>query len=103
GITVGPEEVEARIERLVAQESDPEAARKRWEAPGRRDSLVDALTLEKAVDFLIEHADIEEKVVPSRGHGHHRDHDHEHEDDHGHDHDAEHDRADRSGDDEETA
>ena len=30
-----------------------------------------SLLLEKTIDFLLAHADVEEKAIPSAGHGHH--------------------------------
>ena len=77
GITVEPEELDAFIERLAAESSNPESARRRWQDPDRRQSLESALALEKAVDHLVANAVIEEKEVPSRGHGHAHHHDDE--------------------------
>lgn len=91
GITIGAEELEAHIERLISESNDPDATRKMWEDPDRKASLERSLEIEKAVDLLLEHAEIEEKEVPSQGHGHNHgdDHDHGDEDDHDHDHDDE--------------
>ena len=74
GITVSEEELQARIEEIAAANGDAERVRRDFERPERRSALRDSMAIEKAIDFLVEHADIEEKIVPSRGHGHHHHH-----------------------------
>jgi len=94
GITVSVEELEAKIEQLVAGERDPKAARKALQDPDRRAAVRASMILDKTVQFLVDHASIQVKEIPSQGHGHHHhdagdeghDHDHHHE----HDHDDSH-------------
>lgn len=85
GIVVTPDELEAKIDELVAGERDPKEARKRFGDPGRRAALRTSLLLDRTVDFLIQHAQIEVKEIPSQGHGHHH-HDPDDHDHHGHEH-----------------
>jgi len=85
GITVSREELEAKIDQLVAGERDPKAARKAFEDPDRRSVLRTSMILDKTVQFLVDHAQVEVKEIPSQGHGHvHRHDEDEHgEEDHG--------------------
>lgn len=92
GIAVERDEVEAKIDELVAGERDPREARKRLSDPDRRAAIRTSLLLERTVDFLVENAQIEVKEIPSQGHGHHH-HDHHHDHDHDHDHDDDHDHG----------
>lgn len=89
GITVSPEEIQAHIDRLIAESDDPERTRRDWKDSDRLERLENQLTLDKAIDFLVEHADVEVKEIPSQGHGHHHHH-HPDEDDHAHDHEHGH-------------
>lgn len=87
GIAVEPGELQARIDEIAGERRDAEAVRREFERPERRAALKESLLLEKVVDFLVANAKVEERMVPSRGHGHvhgHDEHDHE-----GHDHDEE--------------
>jgi len=86
GIAVSEEELQARIEEIVAANGNSERIRQELESPEGRERLRSSMLVEKAVDFLVEHADIEEKFVPSRGHGHHHHHD-DQDDEYDHDHD----------------
>lgn len=71
GIVVEGEEVEAKISELVAQSRNPESMREMMSDPDRRESFQSSLLLERTIDFLLAHADVEEKAIPSAGHGHH--------------------------------
>lgn len=77
GIAVDPNELQARIDEIAAGRRDGEAVRKEFEEPERRAALKESLLMEKVVDFLVAEAEVEERQVPSRGHGHvHGDEDH---------------------------
>lgn len=87
GIVVDREELEAKIDELVAGERNPKEARKRYSQPERRSAIRTSLLLDRTVEFLVENAQIQVKEIPSQGHGHvHHDHDHDEHDDHGHGH-----------------
>lgn len=60
-ITVSDEEVDAKIEEYVKASAKPEETRKVWE--GRRESLRDNLAVSKVIDFLADHAKIDEVEV----------------------------------------
>ncbi|MFO7318540.1 MAG: trigger factor [Limnochordia bacterium] len=77
GITVSREELEAKIDQLVAGERDPKAARQLLDDPDRRAAIKTSMVLDKTVQFLVDHAEIEVKEIPSQGHGHVHHHDHE--------------------------
>lgn len=84
GITVSREEVQAKIDELAAADRDSQAVRRRLEEPERRLAIRTSMLLDKTVEFLVEHAEIEVKEIPSQGHGHHH-HDHDHSHDHAED------------------
>lgn len=63
GISVSDEEIERKIDELVKDSSNPEQARRNWEA--NRDRLVNMIRIDKTWDFLIENAEVTEVQVDS--------------------------------------
>ena len=61
GIEPTDEEVDSKIDELVEGSSQPEEARETYES--RRDDLKASLKLEKAVDVIVENAELTEKAA----------------------------------------
>lgn len=93
GLRATDEEIQARIDELVG-DSEGEAAeriRQRYSEPEMRDRLASSIEVGKAIDLLVNEAEVTEKEGSPHQHDH--DHEHGHDADHDHDHGDDDDQA----------